>query len=302
VYKVNDILKKLEQFSIVDQSKSFREITTLRIGGKIKYVIYPKNIVALGQVLDILKENNVEYKILGKGSNILCSDSDYDGAVIKLDRFISSSYVEGEYLIAEAGTSIIAASNLAMRYCLSNLEFASGIPGTVGGCIYMNAGAYKHSMSDIVTEVFVFINGECKWLKNEELDFSYRHSIFQSHPDWIILAVKLKLEKGDPEEIFALLSRRRERRLATQPLNYPSAGSTFRNSPSHSAWELIDGINFRGRQVGGAMVSEKHANFLINYNHASCNDFIALATEVQAKVKEKYNIDLLMEVEKFNCK
>ena len=299
---MDEIIKKLEQLAIVDVNKSFRQITTLRIGGKIKYLIYPKNIVALGQVINILNENQIPFKMLGKGSNILCSDDDYDGAIIKLDRFISNCYVEGEYLIAEAGCSIIAASNLAMRHSLKNLEFASGIPGTVGGCVFMNAGAYTHSMSEIITEVFVFIDGECKWMKNAELDFAYRHSIFQSHPDWIILAVKLKLAKGDPEEIFALLTKRRERRLATQPLNFPSAGSTFRNSTNHSAWELIDGINFRGHQVGGAMVSEKHANFLINYNHASYQDFISLASQVQQKVKEKYQIDLIMEVEKFNCK
>ena len=188
-----------------------------------------------------------------------------------------------------------------MKSGLSGLEFACGIPGTVGGCVFMNAGAYKRSISDILTEAFVLVDGECRWMSVDELGYGYRTSVFQQHPDWIILAVKFRLEKGDSNQIFEMMQNRKARRMEAQPLNYPSAGSTFRNHPDYPAWKLIDDIGYRGKKVGGAMVSEKHVNFLVNSGNATYDDFITLAGDIQRKVKEKFDIDLLMEVEKFNC-
>jgi UDP-N-acetylmuramate dehydrogenase len=298
---MSNIIEKLEKFGIVETNKTFKELTTLKIGGKIKYLVYPENVIALIQVIDILKENKITYKVLGNGSNILCSDKDYDGCVVKLGRFINDCYIEDELMIVEAGASIIATANKAMKSSLTGLEFACGIPGTVGGCVFMNAGAYKKKISDILIEAFVLFDGECKWLKVDELEYSYRSSIFQKNPEWIILAVKFKLEKGNFDDIFNLMQERKARRIAAQPLNFPSAGSTFRNHSKYPAWKLIDGIGYRGKIVGGAKVSEKHVNFLINNGNATYNDFVALATNVQTKVKEQYDIDLMMEVEKFNC-
>jgi UDP-N-acetylmuramate dehydrogenase len=298
---MSSIIEKLEKFGIVETDKTFKELTTLKIGGKIKYLVYPENVIALIQVIDILKENKIPYKVLGNGSNILCSDKDYDGCVVKLGRFINDCYIEDELMIVEAGASIIATANKAMKSSLTGLEFACGIPGTVGGCVFMNAGAYKKNISDILIEAFVLFDGECKWLKVDELEYSYRSSIFQKNPEWIILAVKFKLEKGNTDDIFNLMQERKARRIAAQPLNYPSAGSTFRNHSKYPAWKLIDEIGYRGKHVGGAKVSEKHVNFLINNGNATYNDFVALATNIQTKVKEQYDIDLMMEVEKFNC-
>ena len=299
---MNKIVEKLGKFGIVEIDKTFKDLTTLKIGGKIKYLVYPENVIALIQIIDILKDNNIKYKVIGNGSNILCSDKDYDGCVIKLGRFINDCYIEDNLMIVEAGASIIAAANKAMKSGLSGLEFACGIPGTVGGCTFMNAGAYKRSISDILIEAFVLIDGECKWLKVKDLDYSYRNSIFHKHPDWIILAVKFHLTPGNSSEIFNVMQERKARRIKAQPLNYPSAGSTFRNHPKYPAWELIDKIGYRGKVIGGAKVSEKHVNFLINNGEATYKDFITLANDIQTKVKLEYGIDLLMEVEKFNCK
>jgi len=295
---------------IEDQLKNYGDLvlntplskhTTFKIGGKARYFIYPNNEMALARVVEICNENNVPYKVLGKGSNLLCHDDDFDGCIINLDRhFTDCHFEEDGTCYAQAGVSIIFLARLAMQKGFSGLEFASGIPATLGGTIFMNAGAYKSSMSDIVKKVYVLKNGIYEWMDLEELDYSYRHSIFQSHRDWIIVGAHLKLEKGDQKEIKDLMDSRRQRRLDTQPLDKPSAGSVFRNHELHPAWKLIDEIGYRGKQIGGAKVSEKHSNFIVNEDHAKAVDVFTLATEIQEKVKETFGIELKMEVERFN--
>ena len=294
------IQEELEKFASVDRDVSFTKMTTLRIGGLAKYVVYPENQYSLSGVLNIAKENNLPVKVFGKGSNILCSDHYYDGIIIRLDRHFNHFYFKDNLLVAEAGCSIIALAHEALKRSLSGLEFASGIPATVGGVTFMNAGAYKSSMSDVIQRVCVFIDGEIVWLNNEECKFEYRKSIFQQHLDWIILAVEIKLEPGKEEEIRELMENRRQRRYDSQPLDKPSAGSVFRNPEEVPAWKLIEGIGYRGKKVGDAKVSEKHVNFLINDGEAKADDFLQLIEEIQKSVKDKYDIDLYMEVEKFN--
>lgn len=301
---MNDTIKKLaeelKQYGSLSMDVSFKTLTTLRIGGNAKILIYPKSILALTQIIRETKEANVPYKVLGKGSNILASDNDFYGVVIKLDRNFTNSYFDHDVCYAEAGCSIIALANSAMNSGLSGLEFASGIPGTVGGVTYMNAGAYRMNISDIIQEVFVLKGEDAVWMSKEECEFSYRTSIFHREKSWIILAVKLKLIEKEQGQIRALVDERRERRMSTQPLDKPSAGSVFRNPENSFAWQYIDGIGYRGKSVGGAKVSDKHVNFIVNENEATAEDFIELVTEIQSKVKEKYDIDLEMEVEKFN--
>lgn len=164
----------------------------------------------------------------------------------------------------------------------------------------MNAGAYKSSIKDVIKEVFVYKDNQFVWMKNDECDFAYRHSIFQDRKDILILGAKLQLTNGNKDEIRALMENRKERRMASQPLNYPSAGSVFRNPENHQAWSLIDGIGYRGKQIGGAQVSEKHVNFIINKDNATGTDFLELVSDIKEKVKDKYGIELHMEVEKFN--
>lgn len=295
-----DLYKELEALAEVEENIPLSKMTTLRIGGVARYVVYPENTLSLQGVMNKLNQNHIPYKVIGKGSNLLCSDEPYDGVIIRLDRHLCNAYFDNEHLVAEAGCSIIALSYEAMKNELSGLEFASGIPGTVGGVTFMNAGAYKSSMADVIDSVSVYHDGKIEWIQNADCGFSYRTSIFQKHPDWIILAVKMTLQKGDQKEIRELMDSRRERRMNSQPLDKHSAGSIFRNPEEIPAWKLIEGVGFRGKRIGDAVVSEKHVNFIVNENHASAKDFIALVTDVQKAVKDKYDIDLYMEVEKFN--
>ena len=295
-----DLYKELEALAEVEENIPLSKMTTLRIGGVARYVVYPENTLSLQGVMNKLNQYHIPYKVIGKGSNLLCSDEPYDGVIIRLDRYLCNAYFDNEHLVAEAGCSIIALSYEAMKNELSGLEFASGIPGTVGGVTFMNAGAYKSSMADIIDSVSVYRDGKIEWIQNADCGFSYRTSIFQKHPDWIILAAKMTLKKGDQKEIRELMDSRRERRMNSQPLDKHSAGSIFRNPEEIPAWKLIEGAGFRGKRIGDAVVSEKHVNFIVNENHASAKDFIALVTDVQKAVKDKYDIDLYMEVEKFN--
>ncbi|MBE6123159.1 MAG: UDP-N-acetylmuramate dehydrogenase [Solobacterium sp.] len=297
---MDELLKELSEYASAECNVPMSAMTTLRIGGTAAYVVYPENSLALDAIIRIIRKHNVPFKVFGKGSNMLCSDSRFEGVVIRLDRYMDSCYFEGTRVTAEAGTSIIALSYEALKNGLSGLEFASGIPGTVGGAVYMNAGAYRNSMSEIVDSVFVYRDGALEWISADECEFGYRSSIFQKHPDWIIVGVRMNLKEGDPAEIRSLMDSRRERRISTQPLDKPSAGSVFRNPDEVPAWKLIEGIGYRGRTCGGAKVSEKHVNFIVNEQHATAEDFLKLVESIQREVKKTYGIDLHMEVEKFN--
>ena len=164
----------------------------------------------------------------------------------------------------------------------------------------MNAGAYRSDMSQVIQEIYIYRDGELSWLNVQDADFSYRHSIFQNHPDWIVLGVKFLLDKGDQKEIADLMDSRRTRRLSSQPLEYPCAGSVFRNPENIPAWKLIEDIGMRGEKVGGALVSDKHANFIVNAGGAKAADVMELVKEIQRRVKDQFDIDLKMEVERFN--
>lgn len=294
---------KLRTYGDVECNEPLKKHTTFRIGGEARYFIYPKNEICLMRMLEILKENNIAYKIFGKGSNILCGDDFYDGAVICLDRYLSDSYFEKDgTCVAQAGCSIILLAHEAMKQSLSGLEFASGIPGTLGGAIFMNAGAYRSDISMLLKQVFVLRDGRCEWIDVSQLEYSYRHSKFQNERDWIILGARLRLEKGDQKEIRDLMDTRRKRRMESQPLNKPCAGSMFRNPENAQAWELIEKIGYRGKRIGGAMVSDKHANFIVNEEDASAQDVIQLVSEIQQKVEQEFGIHLRTEVERFNWK
>lgn len=280
--------------------KCFKDLTTVKIGGHIKHFILPNSVDDLKELISYLKTNKISFKILGNGSNLICGESEYDGVVICLKK-LNGYEIENDEAYIEAGVLAPALANYLGKSGLSSLEFAGGIPGTIGGLIYMNAGAYKGSMSDIIKEVLVLKDNELVWLKNEECKFAYRNSIFREHPHWVILACRIKLTKKPSESIVELMNDRLERRKKTQPLDKPSAGSTFRNPDGGFAWELIDGINYRGYSKNGASVSSKHSNFIINDGGARAEDYLGIAYEIIDKVKAKYGVKLVMEVEKFNC-
>lgn len=270
--------------------------TTYKVGGICKYFITPKDLDELIELLKYLKEKNIKYMILGNGSNTIFSSKEYNGVIINLCNFNSMEIIENKIYV-EAGYQLIKLSMDALNNSLSGLEFAAGIPGNIGGAIFMNAGAYKSDMSNLVeTVTFLDENFELKTLKNEELNFSYRKSLFQDHPEYIIISTVLELDEGIEEEIKDLMDRRKERRISSQPLEYPSAGSVFRN-PSEDvfAGKLIEDLGLKGYTIGGAQISEKHANFIINIGGATGEDIKALIDLVKLKVKEKYNIDLHVE-------
>ena len=275
--------------------------TTYKVGGRCAYFICPSSIDKLVLLLKFLKENSIKYRILGNGSNVIISSKKYEGAIISL-KLINNVKIDGEYVYVEAGYSVIKLSNYCANHYLGGFEFASGIPANVGGAIYMNAGAYKSDMSEVLKEVtFIDENFNIKTLPKEDLNFSYRHSLFQEK-DYIIVSAKMKLYKvEDRDEIITLMNDRRQRRIETQPLEYPSAGSVFRN-PAEDIYsgKLIEDLGLKGFSIGGAKISEKHANFIVNYNNATAEDIKKLIDYIKEKVKEKYNIELTVEQEFIN--
>ena len=290
----------LSQHGEYHDDKYFKDLTTVKMGGHIAHFVMPENTDELKCIVSYLKTNGIPFKVLGNGSNLICGESEYNGVVISLKKF-NSYEINNDEVYVEAG---VLAPNLAMilaKEGYSCLEFASGIPGCMGGLIYMNAGAYKGSMSDVVKEVLILKDDELLWLDGDELNFSYRHSIFHDHPRWVIVAARLKLTKKNREDIEDLMADRLRRRKETQPLDKPSAGSCFRNPEDGYAWKLIDGIGSRGYSVNDVCVSDKHSNFIVNDGQGTADDYLSIAYQIQDKVKEKYGIKLVMEVEKFNC-
>ncbi len=275
---------------------SLKKLTSYKLDGITKQLIYPENIDELKEIIKDIREDNFKYKVIGGGSNLIF-DGNYNGVLIKLDYFNNVEF-DGTNVIVGAGYSL---QKLAVTVCkmgLSGLEFATGIPGTIGGACFNNSGAYNSDMGYIVTYVKVLTPSlEIKTLYNRDLEYHYRTSFFKEHPGYIILEAKLKLKKGNKQDIIDIVTDRRKRRLESQPLNYPSAGSVFRNPEGNYAGKLIEDCGFKGKTVGGAKVSEKHANFIVNTGRAKGSDIIKLITKIQNKVKEEYGIDLILEQE-----
>lgn len=301
--RMNEILENLKLYGDILLDEPMSKHTTYKVGGNAACFIYPSSLVSLMRIMELAKQQNIPVKIIGKGSNILASDDQYEGIICCLDRyFIETHFENNGTCYAMAGVSIIYLAFEAMKQGLGGLEFASGIPGTVAGACFMNAGAYKSEMSHIVEAVLVLKNGQCSWMRKEECEFSYRSSIFQKNPDWVILALKLKLYPKDSNEIKEIMDSRRERRMASQPLNMPSAGSVFQNPVDIPAWQLIEQAGLRGYRINGAMVSDKHANFIVNADQAKAEDILNLMQLIQKKVKEASGYELKTEVELFNWK
>lgn len=290
----------LEQFGPVRTALPLAQLTTFNIGGPADYVVYPQNELALAQCLKTLKEKGIPYKLLGNGSNILANDKPYHGVIIKLDRFFNSVFFDDLDVTVQAGHSLIALAYLAYQQGLSGLEFASGIPGSVGGAVYMNAGAYLSSIFALIKRIYILRNGNYEWIDANEISYAYRYSSFMDHPDWIIVAIELRLKRGEKEEIKALMDQRQSRRMSSQPLKYPSAGSVFRNPPQAPAWQLIEEAHLRGLRIGDAMISDQHANFIINIGQAKASDVYELIEKAQSAVREQHQIELKPEIEFFN--
>lgn len=293
------MISKLEKLGTVSLDKTFKQLTTIKVGGKIAIVFEPINIKALIEGIEIIKRYNYQFKIFGNGSNMLCSDKDYNGVIIKLNN-LNHYEINDDELYAEAGAPIITIANFAINNGLSGLQFATGIPAFTGGAIYMNAGAYNESISDVIEQVLVYKDKRLIWLSKKDLDFQYRKSIFQNRKDWIIIAVNFKLNPDEVDRLKQISVNRNKRRWESQPIKYPNFGSVFRNIEGYQVWKLVDELNLRGKQIGGAQVSEKHSNFIVNKDNALASDVDKLIKLVQEKAKTKKDIDLKLEVERFN--
>ena len=299
---MNDVIKELEKANIgrVEKDVFLSKYTTYKTGGLARAIVYPKEVESLIKTIKILRRNNVKYKLLGNGSNLLFSDKKYEGVLIKLNEFDNVEFF-GNRIHVEAGFPLMKLSHLVAKRGLTGLEFASGIPGTIGGAVFMNAGAYKSDMGYITREVTV-LTPDLKiiTLENKEMNFHYRTSFLKTHPNYICLSAVIRLEKGNKNAIEKVIKDRRKRRIASQPLEYPSAGSVFRNPKDMFAGQLIEELGLKGLKKGGAMVSDKHANFIINKDNASSKDIKELIDYVKEKVYEKYKVELKVEQEFVN--
>lgn len=291
--------ERLSVYGEVLEQESMRRHTTFHIGGIVDYYIYPKSLVSFLELHRVLEENGIAQVVLGRGSNLLFDDRPFHGAVINLEKALQSYYFEKNgTLIAEAGVSLVRLAREAYQRGLSGLEFASGIPGSVGGGLYMNAGAYNSDLAALLKEVLVFRDGKVSWMAKEDLGYSYRRSLFQERKDWIILAGRFQLQPGNRDEILALMESRRVRRISSQPIAMPSAGSVFRNPPEAPAWKLIEEVGGRGLRCGGAAVSNLHCNFIVNETgEATAQNVLNLIQTLQQRVQARFGISLLTEIE-----
>ena len=287
------MIEKLKSKFECIENASLLNYNTYRLDTKCKLLVFPRDIFEFQEIMYIL--NGSKYFILGNGSNIILPDY-YDGVVIKL-KYFNNYNIFDEYIEVDSGVMINKLSMELSKLGYKGFEWASGIPGTIGGCIYNNAGCYGSEISDNLIDVTVFCDNKIYCLRKDELSFLYRNSTFKMNNKFVILKAKFKFEKGDPEELLDLIKVRTNKRIESQPLEYPSCGSVFRNPEGLIAGKLIDEANLKGKCVGGAMVSNKHANFIINNGNATPEDIIKLINEIKNTIKKNYNIDLVLEQE-----
>lgn len=270
--------------------------TTFRIGGPADWLVLPASIEEIVAVLAVAKSESVPVTVLGRGSNVLVSDKGIRGLVLRLGKYMSRIHHDGTLVYAGAGASLGDVSRYAAKLSLSGLEFAIGIPGTIGGAVFMNAGAYEGEMRQVVSAVTALCrDGVLTRYCREELDFGYRHSVFSDNQN-LICEVELQLTPGDETAIRSKMDDCTFRRNSKQPVELPSAGSVFKRPPGYYAGTLIEQTGLKGLTIGGAQVSEKHAGFIVNIGGATAQDVLAVIHEVQRQVYEKFSVRLEPEI------
>lgn len=276
-------------------NESMKRHTSFRAGGEAAWFAIPESVQELKAVLRACEKANTSWYVIGNGSNLLVSDKGYPGVIISTEKF-DKLEIDGKTVTAGAGVILSKAANMAYKSGLTGLEFAAGIPGSVGGACVMNAGAYGSEMKNVLKTVTVLTkDGEVVTLPAEELELGYRTSVIPK-AGYLVLEAEMALEEGNPEEIKALMDDLAFRRKDKQPLEFPSAGSTFKRPEGYFAGKLIEDAGLKGFSVGGAQVSEKHAGFVINKGDASASDIYALCKAVEQKVMEQFGVSLEMEV------
>ncbi|MCR4568018.1 MAG: UDP-N-acetylmuramate dehydrogenase [Pseudobutyrivibrio sp.] len=298
MHNYTDLIEKLQKdFSDLQvyENEPMSGHTTFKIGGPADIYVEP-SISQVVPLIKLLQKNAVPFMVIGNGSNLLVSDDGIEGVVISLAKPAAAIEIEGTTIRAEAGAMLSSVANQAAEVGLTGLEFASGIPGSIGGGVYMNAGAYGGELKDVLVSVKVLTDDyRIVEYKPDELDLSYRHSSLMENGG-IVLEATIKLEQGDAKEIKARIEDIRNQRVSKQPLNYSSAGSTFKRPKGYFAGKLIDDAGLRGYTVGGAQVSEKHCGFVINKNNAKCSDVLKLMAEVDDIVFAQFGVHLTPEV------
>lgn len=279
------------------QNEPMSRHTTFAIGGPADLFVQPKTRRELAGTLGVLRARGVPFLLLGNGSNMLVADAGIRGAVVCTTELDEVRIGENCTVTAEAGALLGRVARRAQRAGLTGVEFAGGIPGSLGGAVFMNAGAYDGQMAGIVEQTeYLDETGALHTLTGEEHGFGYRRSVFRDHPDWTVVRSTLRLRQGDPAAILDRMNDLAQRRREKQPLNFPSAGSTFKRPEGHFAGRLIEDAGLKGVSVGAAQVSEKHAGFLINRGGATCDDMLRLIELVQQRVQDQFGVKLECEV------
>lgn len=290
-----ELIRTLEE-GRVRTDESMKQHTTFRTGGKADFFVTPGTKEELRDVVEVCKKRRMPYYIIGNGSNLLVSDTGYRGVIIQIYREMSEITADKGCITAQAGALLSKVACRAYEEGLAGFEFASGIPGTVGGACMMNAGAYGGEMKDVLTSVLVLTpEGEFRTLSAEELELGYRTSVI-ARKNYIVLEAVIALDYGDRDQVRARMEELREKRISKQPLEFPSAGSTFKRPEGYFAGKLIEDAGLRGFRVGGAQVSEKHCGFVINRDHASSAEIMELMRKVSERVEEHSGVVLTPEV------
>lgn len=279
----------------IKKNEPLKNHTSFKIGGPADEFAEAKTVEDVCALIEYAKDKGIPYMVMGNGSNLLVSDKGIKGLIIKIAKGFDDVEVIGDTVIAQSGVLLSKLANIAADNSLAGLEEVSGIPGTLGGGIYMNAGAYGGELKDVIKRVTYLSDGEIKVAEKDELDFGYRHSRFSGTED-IILSAELSLKRGDVSEIREKMADFKERRCSKQPLSMPSAGSTFKRPEGYFAGKLIEDAGLKGFSVGGAQVSEKHSGFVINTGDATAEDVLNLIKHIQDTVYDKFGVKLETEV------
>lgn len=290
-------LEKIIDTDRIRYNEPMSKYTTMKVGGPCDAIVFPTSIQEIKEIINYCKTENIKYYVIGNGSNLLVKDEGIHALVIKIGYRFSSINVNGNMITALAGATMPSFSQIAKRNAFKGVEFACGIPGTIGGGVKMNAGAYGSQISDILFDVTYMDNElNIKSLTNKECNFGYRESIFIHNPEYVILSATFKLDKGNVEEIETKMKENSFARKTKQPLEYPNFGSVFKRPEGFFVGKLVDDAGLRGYKIGDAQVSEKHTGFIVNLGNATCKDVLDLIEYVQGIVYNKFNVKLIPEV------
>ncbi len=291
-------LKTIIDEKLINMDEPMKKHTTFRVGGNADCFIQVDSIEALQKTFLLCKLHNMPFYVIGNGSNLLVGDKGFRGVIIEICSKMNEVTCEGETITAQAGALLSKVAKVALDFELSGLEFAAGIPGTIGGAAVMNAGAYGGEMVDVIESITVLkADGMIEEISVEKLELGYRTSNIEKN-HMIVLSVKMRLSHGNKEEVQKRMDELKVQRVTKQPLEYPSGGSTFKRPEGHFAAKLIDDAGLRGFQVGGAQVSEKHCGFVINKEKATAEDILLLMDAVKEKVQEKFDVVLEAEIKR----